>query len=161
MTTTRTTTLARTAFLTIAVLWSLPASAGDLPPASVYVAPGGVYVGSGNVYVAPNGVGNGDQPYAVPGPTYGHDYGREYGREYGAPAPVYAPQYGVPGAVYDPGYARRYRAPPLSVYGAAPVVRPRVYAAPYAAEYAPRPPVAVPYGRGSHCVVSQGRVFCD
>jgi hypothetical protein len=40
------TTMHRTIALAIAALWSLPVSAGDLPPASVYVAPGGVYIGS-------------------------------------------------------------------------------------------------------------------
>ena len=44
---------ASTFVMAIAALLSLPVSAGDLPPASVYVAPGGVYIGSAKVYVEP------------------------------------------------------------------------------------------------------------
>ena len=139
-------TTSRRVALTIAALWSLPVSAGDLPP-SVYVAPGGVYINSARVYVAP-GVGNGEQPYAVPDPAY---------------APGYAPPYGAPRSAFGPAYGPTpaYRAPPLAVYGARPTVGMRRYASPYPAEYAPRPPAAVPYDGGSQCVVSYGRVFCD
>jgi hypothetical protein len=148
------TTMCRSIALAIAALWSLPASAGDLPPASVYVAPGGVYIGSARVFVGP-GIGNGEQPYAVPGPGYVPGYG--------LPAPTYAPEYGVPGAAYAPAYAPApaYRTPPLSAYGARPTVGARVYGSPYAAEFAPRPPVAVPYSSGNNCVIAYGRVFCD
>lgn len=134
--------------LAIAVLWTLPASAGDLlPPASVYVAPGGVYIGSAQVYAGP-GAGNGGQPYAVPGAAY---------------VPGYGPGYAVPDVGYAPTYAPvpAYRAPPLAVYGAGPSVGPRAYGSPYPTEYAPRPPVAVPYASGDNCVISYGRMYCD
>ena len=138
--------------LAVAALWSLPASAGDLPAASVYVAPGGVYIGSAQVYVGP-GAGNGGQPYAVPGAAYGPGYvPPAYGPGYGVPAPAYAPTY-APAPVYP--------APPLAVYGARPNVGVRAYASPYAAELAPRPPAPVPYGRGNNCVIGYGRVLCD
>jgi hypothetical protein len=146
------TTMHRTIALAIAALWSLPVSAGDLPPASVYVAPGGVYIGSAQVYVGPR-AGNGGQPYAVPDAAYVPGYG----------PPANAPGYGVPGPAYAPGYAPlpAYPAPPVAVYGARPTVGTRAYVSPYAAEFAPRPPAVVPYGNGSRCVVSNGRVFCN
>jgi len=156
-----TTTINRSIALAVAALWSLPASAGDLSSPSVYVAPGGVYIGSAQVYVGPGpAVGNGQLPYAVPGPAYVPGYG--------PPAPAYVPEaygpdYGVPGAAYAPAYAPApvYGAPPLSAYGARPTLRARAYVPPYAAEYAPRPPVAVPYNGGRRCVAAYGRVICD
>src|SRR5258705_3495091 len=60
------TTMYRTIALAIAALWSLPVSAGDLPPASVYVAPGGVYIGSAQVYVGPR-AGNGGPTHSPAG----------------------------------------------------------------------------------------------
>jgi hypothetical protein len=145
-------TMHRSTALAIAALWALPASAGDLPPASVYVAPGGVYIGSAQVYTAP-GAGNGGQPYAVPGAAYGPGYG----------PPAYAPGYGVPAPAYAPAYAPvpAYRAPPVAVYGAGPTVVTRPYPYSYPTEYAPRPPAPVPYASGNNCVFSYGRLFCD
>jgi hypothetical protein len=180
-------TINRSIALAVAALWSLPASAGDIPPPSVYVAPGGVYIGSARVYVGP-GVGNGGQAHVVPGAAYVPGYGPPapvYGPGYAVPVPApayapetygpetygpessYGPEYGVPGAAYAPGYAPApvYRAPPLSVYGARPALRARrAYVSPY--EFAPRPPVAVPYNGGAYngggrCVAAYGRVICD
>jgi hypothetical protein len=151
-------TTRRSVMLAVAALWSLPASAGDLSSPSVYVAPGGVYIGSAQVYVAP-GAGNGGQPYVAPGAAYGPPV---YGPGYVPPAPAYEPGYAVPNGGYAPTYyapVPAYRAPPVAVYGAR-----RTYVSPYAAEYAPRPPVAVPYGNGNgrNCVVAHhGRVFCN
>jgi hypothetical protein len=155
-------TIIRSIALAVAALWSLPAAAGDIPPASVYVAPGGVYIGSAQVYVGP-GNGNGGQTYAVPGAAYVPGYGPPAAGyvqpSYGPPA--YAPGYGAPGPAYVPSYvpAPAYEPPPLSVYGARPAAR--VYVSPYATEYAPRPPVAVPFNGGRRCVAAYGRVICD
>ncbi len=141
----------RSIALIIAALWSAPAFAGDLPR-SVYVAPGGIYIGSARVYVAPN-AGNGEQAYVVPGPAYGPHYA--------PPAHVptyslgYAPQHHAPGAGYAPAHVPAYR--PAPVYSA----RPRVYASPHAAEFVPRPPAVVPYNDARHCLMYQGRLYCD
>ena len=149
-------TMHRSTALAIAALWALPASAGDLPPASVYVAPGGVYIGSAQVFTGP-GAGNGGQPYVVPGAAYGPP---AYAPGYGAPA--YAPGYGVPGPGYAPAYAPVpvYRGPPVAVYVAGPIVT-RPYGYSYPTEYAPRPPAPIPYANGNNCVFSYGRMFCD
>src|SRR5258705_10394733 len=88
------TTMYRTIALAIAALWSLPVSAGDLPPASVYVAPGGVYIGSAQVYVGPR-AGNGGQPHAPPGAAPGPGYG----------APALAPRVARTPSPCQPGYA--------------------------------------------------------
>ena len=144
------TTINRSIALTIAALWSLPASAGDLSPGTVYVAPGGVYIGSAQVYVGA-GVANGGAAYRVPGAAHVPGYG--YG------PPVYAPGYAVPAPDYAPAYvpAPGYRAP--LTYGARPTVG--VIVPPYAVELAPRPPIAVPFNGGNNCVVSYGRVYCE
>jgi hypothetical protein len=171
-------TIGRSIALAVAALWSLPTAAGDLRPPTVYVAPGGVYIGSAQVYTGP-GVANGQGAYVVPGPAYVPGYGPS------VPAPAYVPNgygpngygpngygpngygpdYAVPSPTYAPGYGPGYEPPPLSVYGsrygARPAARPRVYASPYPAEYAPRPPVAVPYNGGRRCVAAYGRVICD
>ena len=151
-------TMYRSTALAVAALWTLPASAGDLPPPSVYVAPGGVYIGSAQVYAGP-GAGNGGQlynggqPYAAPGPAYAPGYG----------PPAYAPGYGGPAPAYAPAYAPipAYRAPPIVAYGAGPPVVRRPYAYSYPTEYAPRPPAPVPYTNGNNCVFGYGRVYCD
>src|SRR5258705_13787986 len=88
------TTMYRTIALAIAALWSLPVSAGDLPPASVYVAPGGVYIGSAQVYVGPR-AGNGGQPHAVPGAAPVPRHG----------PPAHAPGGDVPPSPFRAGYA--------------------------------------------------------
>jgi len=143
------TTMNRAVALAVTALWSMPASASDLPPPSVYVAPGGVYIGSAQVYAGP-GAGNGGQPNATPpGAAYGPP---AFGPGYVVPAPAYAPTYAPP-AVYP--------APPPSVYGARPTVGVPADGSPYAAEFAPRPLAPVPYGRGNHCMFSYGRMLCD
>jgi len=155
-------TIKRSIALAIAALWSLPASAGDLSPGTVYVAPGGVYIGSAQVYVGP-GNGNGGQGFAVPGAAYVPGYGPPAGGfvqpSYGPP--VYAPGYAVPAPAYTPTYVPGSRYPaPLTAYGARPTVG--VLVPPYAVELAPRPPVVVPFdGGNNNCVVSHGRVFCN
>jgi hypothetical protein len=121
--------------LALAVLGSAAAAASDL--SSVYVAPGGIYAPSANIYVRP---GPAHRPYADP--TYGY-------RSYGPPA------YRAPAAVYgeyDPPYA------------AQPVYRERYYAqdSEYAPDYAPRPPLPVPYRARVRCDDGYGRwIYCD
>jgi hypothetical protein len=129
--------------LALGALWSSQASAGDFPQ-SVYVAPGGVYIASAHVHV---GTENGYPAYGAPGPTY-----------YGPHA--YAPGYVSPGQTYGaPALYEGYR----SVYPARPAyVAPSEYT--YAEEPPPRPPAAVPYYGGAHCVYDQayGRpAYCD
>jgi hypothetical protein len=128
----------RTIMLTIAALSTTQASAGDLvPPPSVYVAPGAVYIGSAQVFV-------------TPGPKYAEPYG----------TPYTAPSY------YDPGY---YPPGPHKSYyhGVGPYYAPPPYGRepgypPYAVEYAPRPPVGVPYGNRCYIDPSYGRVgYCN
>ena len=131
----------RTIMLTIAALSTTQASAGDLP-GSVYVAPGAVYIGSAQVFV-------------TPGPKYAEPYG----------APHTAPSYYEPG--YYPGHAQKsyyhgvgpyYGAQP---YGAAPYGREPGYP-PYAVDYAPRPPAAVPYNSRCYIDPTYGRVaYCN
>jgi hypothetical protein len=119
--------------LTLAFLVLGSAAAAASDLSSVYVAPGGIYAPSANVYVRP---GPAHRPYAEPG--YGY-------RPYGAPA------YRAPAAVYgeyDPPYA------------AQPVYGERYYAEGY--EYAPRPPLPVPYRARARCDDGYGRwSYCD
>jgi len=125
---------------------------------SVYVAPGGVYAPASHIYVKPGAYGT----YGVPDPTYAPSV---YG-----PAPFVTsdPVYVEPGPVYGaPGYAGNVYAPPRVYVEPEPAyfARERTVVAPlsYAQEIAPRPPVAVPYGRG-RCVVAHSygrRVYCD
>src|SRR5262249_26816466 len=131
----------RTIMLTIAALSTTQASAGDLP-GSVYVAPGAGYIGSAQVFVAP-------------GPKYAEPYG----------PPYTAPSYYEPG--YYPGHAHKsyshgvgpyYGAQP---YGAPPYGREPGYP-PYAVDYAPRPPAAVPYNGRCYVDPTYGRVaYCN
>jgi hypothetical protein len=88
--------------------------------APVYVAPGGVYIGSAQVFV-------------TPGPKYAEPYAAPYA------APTYDPGYVAPGYLRRPAY-----------YGAPAYVAPPYALPPYAVDYAPRPPVAVPYGYNGH-----------
>ncbi|MCA6119459.1 hypothetical protein J6524_31980 [Bradyrhizobium sp. WSM 1738] len=118
------------------VLCSTAAAASDL--SSVYVAPGGIYAPSANVYVRP---GPTHRPYAEPG----------YGYRYRAPAAVYGE--------YGPAYA----AQPVYV-DRAPAYSERYYAQDYdyATEYAPRPPLPVPYRARARCDDGYGRwAYCD
>jgi hypothetical protein len=129
--------------LAAAALSSSQASAGELQ--SVYVAPGGVYIAAARVFVAP-GAGAAEPPYAASGAAYGAP-GPAYGAPGYAPPP---PAYGAPAYYRAPG---AYSAPP-------PYIEPeRVYRSAYAAEYAPRPPAAIPYSGyngGGRCIVNLG-----
>ena len=127
--------------LTFVVLCSAAASASDL--SSVYVAPGAVYAPSANVYVRP-GPTYGQPPYAEPGYGYRQP-------SYRAPASVYG-EYG-PAYAAQPAYVER-----------APAYPERYYAQEYdyAPEYAPRPPLPVPYRARARCDDGYGRsVYCD
>jgi len=147
----------RSMVLAVAALSSVQASAADLQ--SVYVAPGGVYIASARVFVAP-GVGNGQPTYVEPAPTYAPGY---VAPGYVVPGPV------TPAPTYAPGYVTpRPAYPAPAYYGAGPVYAPPpvyidrepAYLPPYAAEFAPRPPAALPYN-GGRCVDGYGRVaFC-
>jgi hypothetical protein len=157
---------------------------------SVYVAPGGMYVASARVVVRPDPYASpygppgpvvyGSPGYGVPGPVYGPPPLAAPGPIYGppvvaAPEPLYPPP-----PVVTPGPVSVYGATapvygPSAVYGPAPVyldeeptyvVSRRAIAAPsaYAREAAPRPPAAVPYGRGDRCVVTLAdgrRAYCN
>ena len=159
-------TKSRSIALAVAALWSLPASAGDLPPGSVYVAPGGVYIGSAQVYVGPgNGNGNGQAPYVVPGRAY------------------------VPGPAYVPGYGLRRRRPTRrkptvrNTVCPAELMRRPMHPHPCTERRRSRSMVQgrplgptcrlmrqnthrgrrqpVPYNGGRRCVVAYGRMICD
>ena len=119
--------------LAFVVLCSATAAASDL--SSVYVAPGGIYAPSANIHVRPRPE---HRPYAEPG--YGY-------RSYGAPPPAYR----APAAVYG-DYGPAYAAQPAYVERA-PAYPERYYAQDYeyAPEYAPRPPLGVPYRTRARC----------
>jgi hypothetical protein len=138
--------------LAAAGLSSSQVSAGELQ--SVYVAPGGVYIAAARVFVAP-GAGAAEPPYVAPGTAYGAPGYAPPPSAYGAPAystPAYygAPAYGAPAYHGAPG---AYSTPPA-------YIEPEpVYRSAYAAEYAPRPPAAIPYNGhngGGRCVVNLG-----
>ena len=99
---------------------------GNAEAQSVYVAPGGVYIAGGPVYVNP--APNGAAPYVAPTKGYG----------YGPPAVIAPPPIVAPSAYYAPA-AGYYRAPVLA----------------YEAEFAPRPPLPVPYYRNGRCAYSR------
>jgi len=129
----------RSVALAVAAFSSMHVASADAQ--SVYVAPGGVYIGGGPVYVipAPN---NGAAPYGAPpyvAPTYGYEYGPP--AVVAPPPAVVAPTIYGPNGGYYGGPNRGYYGPPLSVY---------------AAEPAPRPPVAVPYYGNGRCAVRYG-----
>ena len=116
--------------LALAVATLVSMYIGSAEAQSVYVAPGGVYIAGGPVYVIP-GPNNGVAPYVAP--TNGYGYG------YGPPAMVMPPPPVVaPTAYYAPA-AGSYRAPVLA----------------YGAEYAPRPPLPVPYYGNGRCAYSR------
>ena len=128
--------------LAFVVLCSAAAAASDL--SSVYMAPGAIYAPSANVYVRP---GPAHRPYAEPG--------------YGYRQPSYGtvdPAYRAPASVYGE-YERPYAAQPVYVERA-PAYPERYYAPePYYAQerdYAPRPPLPVPYRARARCVVDDG-----
>jgi hypothetical protein len=129
--------------LAFVVLCTGAAAASDLS-SSVYVAPGGIYAPSANINVRPRPA---YRPYAEPDYRY---------RSYGDPA------YRAPAAVYGE-YGPAYAARPVYVERA-PVYRERYYAQEYdyAAEYAPRPPLPVPYGARARCDDGYGGwSYCD
>jgi hypothetical protein len=138
-----------TFILALGALWSSQVSAGELP--SVYVAPGGVYIASAQVYVPP---ANGDAAYAAPGRT-------DYAPGYVQPGPAYAPGYVPPAQVYrSPTY---YESRSLYPAHRAYVERQPDYGSTYDADYVPRPPAPVPYGR-ERCVTNPAYgppVYCD
>ncbi len=132
--------------LAFVVLCSAAAAASDL--SSVYVAPGAVYAPSADVYVRP-GPTYRQPPYAEPG--YGY---RQPSYGYGTPGPAYR----APASVYGE-YGPAYAAQPVYVERA-PAYPERYYAQePYYAQerdYAPRPPLSVPYRARARCVVDDG-----
>jgi len=135
----------RTIMLTIAALSTTQASAGDLSP-SVYVAPGAFYIGSAQVYVTPGP--KHIEPYAAP--TYDPNYApsgyvhRPHGYYHGVGPAYVTPPYG-------PGYAP-------SLYGR----EPGYALPPYAVDYVPRPPAAVPYNSRCYIDPTYGRVaYCN
>ena len=126
--------------LAFVVLYSAVAAASDL--SSVYVAPGGIYAPSADVYVRP-GPTYRQPPYAEPGygyrqPPYGDG---TPGPAYRAPASVYG-EYG-PAYAAQPVYVERAPAYPEQYYA-------------QERDYAPRPPLPVPYRARARCVVDDG-----
>jgi hypothetical protein len=134
--------------LAFVVLYSAAAAASDL--SSVYVAPGGIYAPSANVYVRP-GPTYRQPPYVEPGYGYRQPSYGTPGPAYRAPASVYG-EYG-PAYAAQPVYVERAPAYPERYYA-----RERYYAQErdYAPEYAPRPPLPVPYHARARCVVDDG-----
>ena len=130
--------------LAFVVLCSAAAAASDL--SSVYVAPGGIYAPSANVYVRP-GPTYRQPPYAEPGYGYRQPSYGTPGPAYRAPASVYG-EYG-PAYAVQPAYVERAPAYPERYYAPEPY---------YAQErdYAPRPPLPVPYRARARCVVDDG-----
>jgi hypothetical protein len=142
--------------LAFCVLYSAAGAASDL--SSVYVAPGGIYAPSANVYVRPAPA---HRPYAEPGyryrqPTYGTP-----GYPYREPAAVYG-EYG-PAYAAQPVYVDRAPAYPERHYAQERhYARERYYAQEYDYQYAPRPPLPVPYRARARCVDDYGRsAYCD
>jgi hypothetical protein len=129
--------------LAFVVLCSAAAAASDLP--SVYVAPGGIYAPSANVYVRPEPTYR-QSPYAEPGYGYRQPSYETPGPAYREPTSVYG-EYG-PGYAAQPVYVERRPAYPERYYA-----HERDY---YAPEYAPRPPLPVPYRARARCVVDDG-----
>jgi hypothetical protein len=121
----------RSLTLAFVVLYSAAAAAGDFP--SAYVAPGGIYAPSARVYVD-SGSGYREPLYA------------ERGHAYRRPSPAY----GAPESVYGENEPE-YSAPPVYVERA-----PAYLGRDYATEFAPRPPLPVPYGARARCVVDLG-----
>ena len=131
--------------LAFVVLCSAAAAASDL--SSVYVAPGAIYAPSANVYVRP-GPTYRQPPYAEPGYEYRQPSYGTPGPAYRAPASVYG-EYG-PAHAAQPVYIERAPAYPERYYAPA---------EPYYAQerdYAPRPPLPVPYRARARCVVDDG-----
>jgi hypothetical protein len=101
-------------------------------PGSVYVAPGAVYIGSAQVYVTPSP--KVVEPYAAPTYDPGYYPGHAHKSYYHGVGPYYAP----PPYAREPGYP------------------------PYAVDYAPRPPVSVPYNGRCYIDPTYGRAaYCN
>lgn len=134
--------------LALVALYPATAAASDL--SSVYVAPGGIYAPSANIYVRP---GHTYRQPSYPEPGYGYRH-----PSYGTPDPAYR----APASVYGE-YGPAYPAQP--VYAERPPAYPGRYYAPeryYALEYAPRPPLPVPYPAQARCVDGYGGwTSCD
>jgi hypothetical protein len=126
----------RSLTLAFVVLYSAAAAAGDFP--SAYVAPGGIYAPSARIYVD-SGSGHREPLYA----ERGHAYGQP---SYVTPSPAY----GAPESGYGENEPE-YSAPPVYVERAPAYLR-----RDYATEFAPRPPLPVPYGARARCVVNLG-----
>ncbi len=148
--------------LAFVVLCSAGATASDLP--SVYVAPGGIYAPSADVYVRP---GPTDRQPAYVEPGYGYrqpSYYRTPGYSYRAPASAYGNEYG-PAYTAQPAYVERAPAYPERYYAPERHYAQERYYAPerdYAVEYAPRPPLPVPYRARARCDDGYGRwTYCD
>jgi hypothetical protein len=140
--------------LAFVVLYSAAGAASDL--SSVYVAPGGIYAPSADVYVRP-GPAHRQRPYAEPGYGYRQPSYGTVDPAYRAPASVYG-EYERPYAA-QPVYVERAPAYPERYYA-----RERYYAQEqdYAVEYAPRPPLPVPYRARARCDDGYGRwISCD
>jgi hypothetical protein len=146
--------------LAFVVLYSAAGAASDL--SSVYVAPGGIYAPSADVYVRP-GPAHRQRPYAEPGYGYRQPSYGTVDPAYRAPASVYGeygPAYAAQPVYVDraPAYPERYYAPERHY------ARERYYAQEqdYAVEYAPRPPLPVPYRARARCDDGYGRwISCD
>jgi hypothetical protein len=146
--------------LAFVVLYSAAGAASDL--SSVYVAPGGIYAPSADVYVRP-GPAHRQRPYADPGYGYRQPSYGTVDPAYRAPASVYG-EYERPYAAQPvyveraPAYPERYYAPERHY------ARERYYAQEqdYGVEYAPRPPLPVPYRARARCDDGYGRwTSCD
>ena len=146
--------------LAFVVLCSAAAAASDL--SSVYVAPGGIYAPSADVYVRP-GPTYRQPPYAEPGYGYRQPSYGTPGYPYRAPASVYG-EYG-PAYAAQPAYVERAPAYPERNYAPERYYAPDRYYAQerdYAVEYAPRPPLPVPYRARVRCDDGYGRwAYCD
>jgi len=152
--------------LAFVVLYSAAGAASDL--SSVDVAPGGIYAPSADVYARPAPAYR-QPPYAEPGYGYQQPSYGTPGPAYRAPASVYG-EYGpayAPQPIYverAPAYPERQYAPERyyaqdRYYG-----QERYYGEgrDYALEYAPRPPLPVPYRSRARCDDGYGRlVSCD
>jgi hypothetical protein len=146
--------------LAFVVLYSAAGAASDL--SSVYVAPGGIYAPSADVYVRP-APAHRQRPYAEPGYGYRQPSYGTVDPAYRAPASVYGeygPAYAAQPVYVDraPAYPERYYAPERHY------ARERYYAQEqdYAVEYAPRPPLPVPYRARARCDDGYGRwISCD
>ena len=143
--------------LAFCVLYSAAGAASDL--SSVYVAPGGIYAPSANVYVRP---GPAHRPYAEPG--YGYRQPSYVDPAYRAPAAVYGdyePPYAARPVYVDraPAYPERHYARERYYAPEPHYARERYYAQEqdYAVEYAPRPPLPVPYRARARCDDGYGR----